>query len=69
MIRGLSPIPRGGGIPEGKEGVCITTLGALRTIKWARDRFRGTREGERMPRYTGVRVPFYIYYILCSRQS
>ena len=29
MIRGLSPIPRGGGKPEGKEGDCITTLGAL----------------------------------------
>ena len=35
----------------------------------ARDRFRGTREGERMPRYTGVRVPFYVYYILCSGQT
>ena len=54
MIRGLSPIPRGGGIPgcpakcpqfayaffryfagdpDGKEGVCITTLGAFRTIR------------------------------------
>ena len=29
MIRGLSPIPRGGGKPEGKEGDCITMLGAL----------------------------------------
>ena len=29
MIRGLSSIPRGGGKPEGKEGVCIPTLGAL----------------------------------------
>ena len=38
MIRGLSPIPRGGGIPEGKEGVCITTLGAVSLIEgvWVR---------------------------------
>ena len=38
MIRGLSPIPRGGGRPEGKEGVCITTLGAVCTIEgvWVR---------------------------------
>ena len=33
MIRGLSPIPRGGGKPGGKEGVCIPTLGALRRIE------------------------------------
>ena len=33
MIRGLSPIPRGGGKPEGKEGVCITTLGAVCLIE------------------------------------
>ena len=36
MIRGLSTIPRGGGKPEGKEGDCITTLGALRPIEGAR---------------------------------
>ena len=38
MIRGLSPIPRGGGKPEGKEGDCISTLGALRPIEgvWVR---------------------------------
>ena len=38
MIRGLSPIPRGGGIPDGKEGVCIPTPGALRPIEgvWVR---------------------------------
>ena len=33
MIRGLSPIPRGGGIPEGKEGDCIPTLGAVSLIE------------------------------------
>ena len=33
MIRGLSPIPRGGGKPEGKEGGCITTLGAVSPIE------------------------------------
>ena len=38
MIRGLSPIPRGGGKPEGKEGDCIPMLGALRSIEgvWVR---------------------------------
>ena len=38
MIRGLSPIPRGGGKPEGKEGDCITTLGAVCPIEgvWVR---------------------------------
>ena len=38
MIRGLSPIPRGGGKPEGKEGGCIPTPGALRSIEgvWVR---------------------------------
>ena len=38
MIRGLSPIPRGGGKPEGKEGDCITTLGAVCLIEgvWVR---------------------------------
>ena len=35
MIRGLSSIPRGGGKPEGKEGGCITMLGALRPIEGA----------------------------------
>ena len=38
MIRGLSLIPRGGGIPEGKEGDCITMLGAVCPIEgvWVR---------------------------------
>ena len=38
MIRGLSPIPRGGGKPEGKEGDCIPTLGAVSLIEsaWVR---------------------------------
>ena len=38
MIRGLSPIPRGGGKPEGKEGDCIPTLEAVSLIEgvWVR---------------------------------
>ena len=58
MIRGLSPIPRGGGKPEGKEGDCITTLGAVCLIEgvWVRTPLFGAflfnrQIGTGLPRY------------------